>query len=114
VMIDAAEAFGVSAGRVAALTGAWVGDKKLAAIGVRISQWVTSHGFAFNVNTDLSHFSYIIPCGISGRGVTSLGQILGRNVDVRDVEDALVRAFARVFSRTPVAHSSTLAPTARP
>jgi lipoyl(octanoyl) transferase len=99
VMIRTAAAFGVSAGRIAGLTGAWVGDNKLAAIGVRISRWITSHGFAFNVSTDLSHFDFIVPCGLTDRGVTSLERELGRNVAMAEVEDALVAAFAQVFDR---------------
>ena len=100
VMIRTAAVFGVSAGRVGGLTGAWVGDDKLAAIGVRISRWITSHGFAFNVATDLSYFDLIVPCGIVGRGVTSLTRASGRRVPMRDVEDALVEQFAAVFDRT--------------
>ena len=99
VMIATAAAFGVTAGRVDGLTGAWVGQDKLAAIGVRISRWITSHGFAFNVATDLSHFSLIVPCGIQDRGVTSLGRLLGRAPAVKTVEDAVVSAFASVFDR---------------
>jgi lipoyl(octanoyl) transferase len=98
VMIRAARSFGVEAGRVAGLTGIWVGAEKLAAIGVRISRWVTSHGFAFNVNTDLSHFNLIIPCGITDRGVTSLQRLLGHPVEMAEVEDALSAAFLDVFS----------------
>ena len=78
VMIGTAAAFGVQAGRVQGLTGAWVGRDKLAAIGVRISRWITSHGFAFNVATDFSHFSLIVPSGIQDRAVTSLRPPLGR------------------------------------
>ena len=102
VLIDTAAKFGVTAERSAGLTGAWVGGDKVAAIGVRISRWVTSHGFALNVATDLSHFSYIVPCGIADRGVTSLSGLLGRTVRIRDVEDAAIAAFAAVFERTPV------------
>jgi lipoyl(octanoyl) transferase len=102
VMIDTAAAFGIEAARVPGLTGAWVGRDKLAAIGVRISRWVTSHGFAFNVSTDLAHFELIVPCGIADRGVTSLSRLLGRNVAVRAVEDAVIEAFAGVFSRPMV------------
>jgi len=98
VMIRAAAAFGVEASRVNGLTGAWVGDEKLAAIGVRIARWITSHGFAFNVNTRLSHFDYIVPCGITGRGVTSLQKLLGRDVPMAEVEAAVVLAFRQVFS----------------
>jgi lipoyl(octanoyl) transferase len=101
VMIDAAARLGVTAGRVAGLTGAWVGGDKLAAIGVRISRWVTSHGFALNVTTDLSHFDLIVPCGITDRGVTSLARLTGETVRIRDVEDAVVAAFSTVFARHP-------------
>ncbi|HET7218153.1 MAG TPA: lipoyl(octanoyl) transferase LipB [Vicinamibacterales bacterium] len=101
VMIRIAGAFGISAGRVPGLTGAWVGDEKIAAIGVRIARWVTSHGFAFNVATDLRHFGWIVPCGIADRGVTSLERLLGRTVEMEDVENAAVAAFAGVFARTP-------------
>lgn len=97
VMIRTAAAFGVEAGRVAGLTGVWAGNEKLGAIGVRIAKWVTSHGFAFNVTTDLEHFRLIVPCGIADRGVTSLEKLLGRPVLMRDVEDAAAAAFAGVF-----------------
>ena len=97
VLIRVAAAFGVEAGRAAGLTGVWVGDEKLAAIGVRIARWVTSHGFAFNVSTDLAHFGLIVPCGIAGKGVTSLERLLGRPVPMAQVEDAAVREFAAVF-----------------
>jgi lipoyl(octanoyl) transferase len=101
VMIDAAARLGVTAERVAGLTGAWVGGNKLAAIGVRISRWVTSHGFAFNVSTDLSHFDLIVPCGITDRGVTSLVRLTDATVRIRDVEDAVISAFSTVFARQP-------------
>jgi lipoyl(octanoyl) transferase len=101
VLIRTAAAFGIEAGRVEGLTGVWVGRDKLAAIGVRISRWVTSHGFALNVTTDLSHFDFIIPCGIVGRGVTSIHRLLGRAVPLEEVESAVTDAFAEVFERTP-------------
>jgi lipoyl(octanoyl) transferase len=101
-LIRAAGDYGIAAGRIPGLTGVWVGNEKLAAIGVRISRWVTSHGFAFNVTTDLSYFNLIVPCGISDRGVTSLERLLGRSVDRAEVEDRIVRHFCDVFERTPV------------
>lgn len=101
VMIRTCAAFGVTAGRVKGMSGAWVGDEKIGAIGVRVSRWVTSHGFAFNVNTDLDYFNLIVPCGIADRGVTSLQQLLGRTIDLSTVEDLLVCYFAEVFDRAP-------------
>ena len=98
VMIRMAAGFGVSAGRIEGLTGAWVGQDKLAAIGVRIARWVTSHGFAFNVNTTLDHFDFIVPCGISDKGVTSLQRLLSRPVSMDEAADACVREFRAVFS----------------
>jgi len=92
-------AFDVTAGRSPGLTGAWVGDAKLAAIGVRIARWVTSHGFALNVTTNLEHFSLIVPCGIAGKEVTSLEKLTGRPVPMADVQAAVTQAFAAVFDR---------------
>jgi lipoyl(octanoyl) transferase len=100
VLIRTAASFGVAAGRSAGLTGVWVGNEKLAAIGVRIARWVTSHGFAFNVTTNLAHFGLIVPCGITGKGVTSLERLLGRKVPMPEVEGAVVQAFAGVFDRS--------------
>jgi len=98
-LILVAARFGITAARVQGLTGVWVGDDKLAAIGVRISRWITSHGFALNVGTDLGRFGLIVPCGIAEKGVTSLERLLGRAARMRDVEDAAARAFAHVFGR---------------
>jgi lipoyl(octanoyl) transferase len=99
-LIRALATFGVDASRVPALTGVWVGGDKVAAIGVRVSSgWITSHGFALNVNTDLAFFDAIIPCGIRGHGVTSLARLLGEAVDVREVEVRVVEALCGVFGR---------------
>jgi len=99
VMIRACADHGVEAGRDPGLTGTWVGRDKIGAIGVRIARWVTSHGFAFNVATELSAFDLIVPCGIRGRGVTSLERLLGRHVPIDEVVDRLARHFAAVFGR---------------
>jgi lipoyl(octanoyl) transferase len=101
VMIRTCADFGVQAGRVAGLTGTWVGEDKIGAIGVRISRWITSHGFAFNVATNLDHFRLIVPCGIRGRGVTSLSHAIGRSIAIAEVEDSLARRFCEVFERQP-------------
>ena len=102
VLIGAVAEFGITAGRVKGLTGIWVGatgsESKLAAIGVRISRWVTSHGFALNVNTDLSRFGLIVPCGITDRGVTSMAHLLGRDVPMDEVADIVARHVARIFA----------------
>jgi lipoyl(octanoyl) transferase len=97
VMIDALADFGIGAGRVAGCTGVWVDGKKIGAIGVHISRWITSHGFALNVNTDLSYFGYIVPCGIA-KPVTSMAQ-LGVDAAAPEVRGALARAFGRRFDR---------------
>jgi lipoyl(octanoyl) transferase len=97
VMIRVCADYGLEAGRIAGLTGAWIGSAKIGAIGVRISRWVTSHGFAFNVNTNLEHFGLIVPCGIAGRGVTSLAREVGEAVDTAGAEARVIHHFAGVF-----------------
>ena len=99
VMIRVCADYGVQAGRITGLTGAWVGAEKIGAIGIRISRWITSHGFAFNVSTNLDHFKLIVPCGIADHGVTSLEKLTGRSISLPEVEDAIVRRFAEVFDR---------------
>jgi len=97
VMIRVCADYGLTAGRVKGFSGTWVGNAKIGAIGVRISRWVTSHGFAFNVTTDVDFFDLIVPCGIADRGVTSLAAELGRVPDMTDVEDRFTARFAEVF-----------------
>ena len=99
VMIRTCADYGVTAGRIAGLSGTWVGAEKIGAIGIRISRWITSHGFAFNVSTNLDHFRLIVPCGISDRGVTSLEKVTRRSISMREVEDTIVRRFDDVFER---------------
>jgi len=101
VLIRVAADFGIHAARVPGLTGVWVGERKLAAIGVRISRWITSHGFALNVAPDLEDFDLIVPCGIADRGVTSLAR-LGCRATRSDVEDRIVRHFCGLFDRRPL------------
>jgi lipoyl(octanoyl) transferase len=102
VLIAAVGDFGIVAGRIEGLTGIWAETgrehAKLAAIGVRISRWVTSHGFALNVSTDLSHFGLIVPCGIADKGVTSMERLLGRAVPLDQVAASVARHFGRVFA----------------
>ena len=87
--------FGITAGTVEGLTGVWVGEAKIAAIGVKISRGVAYHGFALNVNTDLSYFDYIVPCGVSDRAVTSMAQLLSETVDLEMVQYSLVYHFGK-------------------
>jgi lipoyl(octanoyl) transferase len=111
VLIRTAADYGIDADRVAGLTGVWVGREKLAAIGVRLSRWITSHGFALNVSTDLDYFNLIVPCGIADRGVTSLERLLGRRVEPSVVEDRIVAHFSDVFARTSFRDDAAVSPT---
>ncbi len=96
-LIRTAADFGVEASRLAGAPGVWVGDAKLAAMGVHLSRWVTSHGFALNVNTDLEYFRWIVPCGLADKDVTSLERLLGRRVAMDAVMECTVRHFSEVF-----------------
>jgi lipoate-protein ligase B len=97
VIIDTLTGFGIAAGREAGATGVWTGAGKIAAIGVHISRWVTSHGFALNLDTDLNYFRYIVPCGLT-RPVTSM-RSLGCRAERGEVVAALIQNFGRVFER---------------
>lgn len=99
VLIRTIAEFGVTGTRIPGLTGVWVGNEKIGAIGVRIARWITSHGFALNVNTDLSFFRMIVPCGISDKGVTSLSKLIGREVELQAVASICAQNFAAVFDR---------------
>lgn len=97
VIIDTCSDFGVKAGRIEGLTGVWVNDKKICAMGIRCSRWVTMHGFAMNVMTNLSYFDHIVPCGISDKKVTSLSQLLNRPIDMTSVKESITEHFANQF-----------------
>lgn len=102
-LIAALSHLGVVAHRKEGLTGVWVGEQKIAAIGVKVSHWVTMHGFALNVDPNLSHFHLIVPCGIHDKGVTSLQHLLQREVTLEEAIPPVVEAFAQVFNLQPVA-----------
>ena len=99
VMVRMAVVCGLAAKRIEGLRGVWIEDRKLGAVGVRIRRWVTLHGLALNVNTDLDAFQLIVPCGIRDRGVTSLERELGRRVDMEEVSSLCVETFSRLFER---------------
>lgn len=95
------EEYQIKAGRIKNYTGVWVEEKKITAIGVAVKKWVTMHGFAFNVNTRLEDYTWIIPCGIQDKGVTSLQKILGRPLDMDGVRRQVVNFFCNIFTLQP-------------
>lgn len=97
VIIRTCGDYGIEAGRIEGLTGVWVGSEKICAMGIRCSRWVTMHGFALNVNTDLTYFDHIVPCGITDKKVTSLSTLLGRTVPLQQVKDVIAGHFEAVF-----------------
>jgi lipoate-protein ligase B len=100
-LMDTLADFDVPSQRVPGATGVWVGEEKIAAIGVRTSQWVTSHGIALNVHTDLKYFDMIVPCGLHSRGVTSLSKVLAnRAPGLREVKSRFILHFGRIFGRS--------------
>jgi lipoyl(octanoyl) transferase len=99
-MIRTCADLGLAATRVEGLNGAWIGNRKVGAVGVRISRWVTMHGLALNANSDLMHFELIVPCGIQDKTVTSLSAELGRTVSAADLIDPLARHLADLFDTT--------------
>ena len=102
VLILVLKEYGIEGGRNPKYTGVWVDDKKIAAIGIKISSWITMHGFAFNVNTDLSLFNGIIPCGIKEKDVTSLQELTGNPMDIEMVKQQILKNFISEFSFTDV------------
>ncbi|HYQ88586.1 MAG TPA: lipoyl(octanoyl) transferase LipB [Candidatus Binatia bacterium] len=102
VLIGTLDGYGIRAGRRAPHTGVWVGDRKVAAIGVAVRRWITLHGFALNVDPDLSHFDWIHPCGLRDLGVTSMRSLLGTAPPRAEVQARLREAFARIWGRPVV------------
>jgi lipoyl(octanoyl) transferase len=100
VIIKTCGDYGLNSERNSKHTGVWIGDKKIAAIGIKVSRWVTMHGFAFNVNTDLNLFNGIIPCGIQDKSVTSMKQELNREVSIQEVKEKLLKNFTELFGYT--------------
>ena len=98
-LIAAIATFGIAGTRIPGLTGVWVGENKIAALGVHLSRWVTSHGFALNVNTDLSWFDTIVPCGIRDHGVTSMERELGKSISMDDVKREVVSAVVHAVQK---------------
>ena len=96
--------FGIEAGRIEGLTGVWIdhvernNPRKICAMGVKASRWVTMHGFALNINTDLSYFKHIIPCGIDDKAVTSMQKELGKDLDFQEVSDKMFKNFVEIFA----------------
>jgi len=99
VIINTLMHYGIAANRKEGLTGVWVKDEKIAALGVRISRWVTMHGFALNVNTQLHYYDSIIPCGIFEYGVTSMEKVLNKEIDMDEVKHVLIEQFQNVFNQ---------------
>ena len=97
--IEVLSEFEISAKRIKGLTGVWVGDKKIAAQGVRLTRWVTMHGFSINVNTDLSYYDGIIPCGIFDLGVTSMEELLGSTQKMEKIRTLVINKFNQIFMR---------------
>lgn len=100
VIIQTCAEYGLNTNRNPKYTGVWLGERKIAAIGIKVSRWITMHGFAFNVNTDLTYFGGIIPCGIRDKDVTSLQRELGKEIKLNEVKEKLVKNFQNVFGYT--------------
>ena len=97
VIILGLSEFSIRAHRVPQYPGVWVGNEKICPIGIRVSRWVTKHGFALNVSTDLKYFTYINPCGITNKGVTSMTKLLGHDIALGDVTSCILKYSAQVF-----------------
>lgn len=102
VLILTCKEYGLETGRIEGLTGVWIENRKIAAIGIKVSRWITMHGFAFNVNTNLELFNGIIPCGIQDKQVTSLQKELKMRIDIFEVKQSILRNFSLVFNYSKV------------
>lgn len=102
VIIKTLDLFGLKSIRNDGLTGVWIENRKICAIGVKTSRWITMHGFALNVNTELDHFDLIVPCGIRDKSVTSISSELGNTIDLNDVMNKVISQFENVFEVTAV------------
>ena len=91
------EEYNINAKRLSGLTGVWIDNNKITAIGIGVKKWITFHGFAFNVNTNLEHFNYIIPCGISNKGITSLEKLSNKKIDFEKTKEQVANYFSEVF-----------------
>ena len=98
VIIQSCSEYGLNGGRVEKYTGVWINDRKICAIGIKVSRWITMHGFAFNINTDLELFNGIIPCGITGKDVTSLNRELKTEIPLNDVKEKIIHHFSNIFN----------------
>lgn len=106
VLMMTCKDYGLNSQRNSKYTGVWIGNKKIAAIGIKISRWITMHGFAFNVNTDLNLFKGIIPCGISDKEVTSLKKELSKDISIDEVKTSLLKNFKEIFNYNHINHVS--------
>jgi len=98
IIITTLHDFSIPAHRVPGYTGVWVGEEKICAMGIKVTHWITKHGFAININNDLEHFSFIHPCGIADRGITSMSQLLGHQVMIEEVKARISHHFSVIFN----------------
>ncbi len=100
VIIRTLKSYGIESGRDEQYTGVWIGDEKICSIGIKVSRWITMHGLAFNVNNELGYFEKIIPCGIFHKGMTSMKKLLGKEQDMNEVRERVIKSFEEVFGIT--------------
>lgn len=106
VIIQVCADYGLNGSRVDKYTGVWIADRKICAIGIKVSRWITMHGFAFNINTDLNLFNGIIPCGISDKAVTSLSKELQKEIIIKEVKEKIIHHFSKVFNYNQIEFKS--------